>query len=278
MPKEGTLYICATPIGNLGDITLRVLETLQAVDFIAAEDTRHSGKLLNHYNIKTPLLSYHQHNERQRATELIFRLKNGESGALISDAGMPGISDPGQILIRQCLEEGVKIDVLPGPNAALTALVLSGMPTESFVYLGFLPLNKGERQRTLAKLAELPHTLIFYEAPHRLARTLQDILEVLGDRETVVARELTKLHQSVHKGSTSELQAKFQAIPPKGECCLLVAPYREKKIEGGPGDWLEELRRMELEGKDSKEAMKIAAQKYGISKREIYKAKLAERK
>lgn len=278
MPQEGTLYICATPIGNLGDITLRVLETLQAVDFIAAEDTRHSGKLLSHYDIKTPLLSYHQHNERQRATELIFRLKNGESGALISDAGMPGISDPGQILIRQCLEEGVKIDVLPGPNAALTALVLSGMPTESFVYLGFLPLNKGERQRTLAKLTELPHTLIFYEAPHRLARTLQDILEVLGDRKTVVARELTKLHQSVHKGLTSELQAKFQAIPPKGECCLLVAPYQEKRIEGGPGDWLKELKKVELEGKDSKEAMKIVAQKYGISKREIYKARLAERK
>lgn len=274
MPEKGTLYICATPIGNLGDITLRVLETLKGVDFIAAEDTRHSRKLLDHYAIKTPLLSYHQHNEKQRASELIGRLKEGQSGALISDAGMPGISDPGQILISQCLEEDIIIDVLPGPNAALTALVLSGMPTESFVYLGFLPLNKGERKRVLSKISELPYTIIFYEAPHRLTRTLQDIFEILGDRETVVARELTKLHQTVHRGLTGDLLARFQATPPKGECCLLLAPFEEKKKEGKPADWLEELGRMESEGQDRKEAMKIVAKRYGISKRDIYRAKL----
>jgi 16S rRNA (cytidine1402-2'-O)-methyltransferase len=278
MPEKGTLYICATPIGNLEDITLRVLKTLQDVDFIAAEDTRHSKKLLDHYKIKTPLLSYHQHNERQRATELLTRLNQGESGALISDAGMPGISDPGQILIRACLEENIDIDVLPGPNAALTALVLSGMPTDSFVYLGFLPLKKGERKKVIASITKLPHTIIIYEAPHRLTRTLQDILEILGEREAVVARELTKLHQTVYKGSLSDLLARFQATPPKGECCLLLEPYREEKIKGGPADWLSELRNLELEGQDRKEAMKIIAKKYGISKSAIYKARLAKEK
>lgn len=274
MPEKGTLYICATPIGNLGDITLRVLETLKGVNFVAAEDTRHSRKLLNHYGIKTPLLSYHQYNEKLRAPELISRLKEGQSGALISDAGMPGISDPGQVLISQCLEEDIKIDVLPGPNAALTALVLSGMPTDSFIYLGFLPSKKGERRRVLSKILELPYTIIFYEAPHRLTRTLQDILEVLGDRETVVARELTKLHQTVHRGLTGDLLERFLAAPPKGECCLLLAPFEEKKKEGKPSDWLEELKKMESEGHDRKEAMKIIAKRYGISKRDIYKAGL----
>jgi 16S rRNA (cytidine1402-2'-O)-methyltransferase len=278
MPEKGTLYICATPIGNLRDITLRVLKTLQDVDFIAAEDTRHSKKLLDHYKIKTPLLSYHQHNERQRASELITRLHKGENGALISDAGMPGISDPGQILIRECLEEDIAIDVLPGPNAALTALVLSGMPTDSFVYLGFLPLKKKERKKALAGITKLPYTIIIYEAPHRLVRTLQDILEILGERKIAVARELTKLHQTVYKGLLSELLVRFQITPPKGECCLLLEPYKEEKIEGGPADWLTELRKLELEGKDRKEAMKVIAKRYGISKSVIYKARLDKEK
>jgi len=189
MADKGTLYICPTPIGNLSDITLRTLETLKGVDFIAAEDTRHSRKLLDHYGIKTPLISYHQHNERHRSGELILRLHEGQSGALISDAGMPGISDPGSILIKACLEEGIVIDVLPGPNAAITALVLSGMPTDSFLYLGFLAQNKGERKKTLEKAMVLPYTIIMYEAPHRLNRTLKDIVEVLGDRETAFCKE-----------------------------------------------------------------------------------------
>lgn len=276
MPEKGTLYVCATPIGNLGDITLRVLETLKKVDFIAAEDTRHSRKLLDHYQIKTPLVSYHEHNEKHRTTELITRLKAGENWALISDAGMPGISDPGEVLINACMKENINIDVLPGANAAITALVLSGMPTDSFVYLGFLPSNRGERKRVLKTMTELPYTSIFYEAPHRITRTLEDILEVLGDRETVVAREITKLHQSVHKGLTSEILDQFQAIPPKGECCLLLAPFVQEIEQGQPSDWLEELRKLEIEGKDSKEAMKIIAKKRGISKREIYNARLAQ--
>ncbi|MGI6450550.1 MAG: 16S rRNA (cytidine(1402)-2'-O)-methyltransferase [Desulfitobacteriia bacterium] len=276
MAEAGLLSICATPIGNLSDITLRVLETLKTVDFIAAEDTRHSRKLLNHYGIKTPLLSYYQHNERQRTAEIIQRLKKGENGALISDAGMPGISDPGQVLIQQCLAENIKIDVLPGPNAALTALVLSGMPTESFLYLGFLPSGKGERRQALAKVAELPYTLIFYEAPHRLLRTLEDILEILGEREAVVARELTKLHQTVHRGLISELLAEFRAVPVKGECCLLLAPYVEPPKASNPAVWLEELKKLETAGVDTKEAMKTVALEYGIRKRDIYQARLED--
>jgi 16S rRNA (cytidine1402-2'-O)-methyltransferase len=274
MLEDGTLYVCATPIGNLGDITLRVLDTLKQVNFIAAEDTRHSRKLLNHYQITTPLLSYHQHNEKYRTDEIITRLKAGEKCALISDAGMPGISDPGHVLIDACLQENLKVDVLPGPNAALTALVLSGMPTESFIFLGFLPSGNGERKKVLGSLVELPFTCVFYEAPHRLVRTLEDMLEIMGDRQTAVARELTKIHQSVHKGLTSELRDVFRQLPPKGECCILLAPYVRREEKGQPSDWLAEVNEMELEGKNPKEAMKLVAQKRGISKREIYKAKL----
>ncbi|NLI91711.1 MAG: 16S rRNA (cytidine(1402)-2'-O)-methyltransferase [Peptococcaceae bacterium] len=277
MLEKSTLYICATPIGNLGDITLRVLETLKEVDFIAAEDTRHSRKLLNHYDIKTPLISYHQHNEKFRTNEVIMRLKAGETCALISDAGMPGISDPGQVLIKACLKENLKIDVLPGPNAALTALVLSGMPTDNFIYLGFLPTVQGERKRILTSVAELTCTMIFYEAPHRLIRTLEDIHEILGDRVTVVARELTKLHQSVHRGLISELLEQFRIAAPKGECCILLGPPVREIEQGQPDDWLCEVNKLEREGKNSKEAMKIVAKKRGISKRDIYKARLEQK-
>lgn len=278
MLETGTLFVCATPIGNLGDITLRVLKTLQQVDFIAAEDTRHSRKLLDHYRIKTPLISYHQHNEKSRTTEVIHRLRAGENCALISDAGMPGISDPGHILIKACLNEKIKIDVLPGPNAALTALVLSGMPADRFMYLGFLPSNKGERKKVLQTLAEIPDTMIFYEAPHRLVRTLEDIQEVLGEREAAVIRELTKLHQSVHHGLTSALLDQFRTAPPKGECCLLLAPYVREIEQGQPAEWMEELKKLELAGLESKEAMKVVAKKRGISKRDIYRARLSSAK
>jgi 16S rRNA (cytidine1402-2'-O)-methyltransferase len=256
------------------------LDTLKQVDFIAAEDTRHSRKLLAHYKIKTLLISYHEHNERQRAAELIARLQQGQSGALISDAGMPGISDPGSVLIRQCIEKGIKIDVLPGPNAALTALVLSGMPTDSFLYLGFLPSKKKERQKILAEIAELPYTIILYEAPHRLQRTLQDILEVLGDREVAVARELTKLHQTVHRGAASDLLAEFEQTPAKGECCLLIAPAKgqEQVLKNQATDWLRDLEKLEAEGVTGKEALRLVAQKYGIGKNAIYKAKLEQKK
>lgn len=276
MLQQGTLYVCPTPIGNLQDITLRVLDTLKNVDLIAAEDTRHSRKLLNNYDISTPLLSYHEHNERQRIGELLDRLKEGKSIALISDAGMPGISDPGHILIKKCQEENIKVDVLPGPNAALTALVLSGMPTDSFVYLGFLPTGKSERRRILAKASTLTHTLIFYEAPHKLIRTLQDILEIMGDRQAVVTRELTKIHQNVHRGQVSMILEEFMSTPPKGECCLLLESYVEIIERGEPSLWLKDMKQALFEGEEKKEAMKIVAKKYGISKRDVYKALLDE--
>jgi len=278
MLQQGTLLVCPTPIGNLQDITLRVLDTLKKVDLIAAEDTRHSRKLLNHYDISTPLLSYHEHNERKRIGELLDRLKEGKNVALISDAGMPGISDPGHVLIRKCYEEDIKVDVLPGANAALTALVLSGMPTDSFVYLGFLPTGRSERRKILEKASTLSHTLIFYEAPHKLIRTLQDIQEIMGNRQAVVTRELTKIHQNVHRGEVSLLVEEFKTTPPKGECCLLVEAYEEKIERGEPSLWLRDMKQVVLEGKEKKEAMKIVAKKYGISRRDVYKASLDEDK
>lgn len=274
MPESGTLYVCATPIGNLGDITLRVLEALKTVDFVAAEDTRHSRKLLDHYGIKTSMISYHDHNEKSRSEELIALLKSGKNGALISDAGMPGISDPGYVLINRCRDEGISIDVLPGANAALTALVLSGMPAENFLFLGFLPSPKGERRKILRGIADIPYTIIFYEAPHRLAHTLKDILEILGDRSTAVARELTKMHQTVHRGLTSVLLQEFSLGQAKGECCLILAPTEKEIDPGEPALWLRDLEEQEKQGVDSKQAMKTIAKKYGLSKSVIYKARL----
>ncbi|MDJ0305412.1 MULTISPECIES: 16S rRNA (cytidine(1402)-2'-O)-methyltransferase [Dehalobacter] len=277
MPQTGILYVCATPIGNLGDITLRVLETLKAVDFIAAEDTRHSRKLLDHYQIKTPLLSYHDHNEKSRAEEIVRFLKEGKSGALVSDAGMPGISDPGHILIARCQEEKICVDVLPGANAALTALVLSGMPAENFLFLGFLPSTKTERKKILREMTEIPYTIILYEAPHRIKATLEDILEILGDRQTAVARELTKLHQTVHRGLANELLQEFRLAPVKGECCIILAPAEKNIDPGDPSLWMEDLRKFEKDGKDRKDAMKMVAKKYGMSKSMIYKAFLDQK-
>lgn len=275
--EKGTLYVCATPIGNLGDITLRVLEVLRGVNVIAAEDTRHSRKLLEHFGISTPLTSYHQHNEKGKSQELVRRLQAGESIALISDAGMPGISDPGYEVIRVCLEEKVPIDVLPGPNAGITALVLSGLPSEHFLFHGFLPSTQNARKRELERYAQLPFTQIFYEAPHRLVDTLTNILEVCGDREAAVVRELTKIHQTVHRGPLTKLLAEFQATPPRGEICLLLAPFKEEPVVGGPEDWKREVEEGIKQGLQPKEIMKYVAQKYGVSKRDVYQSTL-ERK
>lgn len=272
--EKGTLYVCATPIGNLGDITLRVLEVLREVDVIAAEDTRHSRKLLEHFGITTPLTSYHQHNEKGKSQELLRRLQGGESIALISDAGMPGISDPGYEVIHMCLEEKVSIDVLPGPNAGVTALVLSGLPGEHFLFHGFLPSTQSARKRELERYARLPFTQIFYEAPHRLVDTLTNMIEVCGDREAAVVRELTKIHQTVHRGLLTELLAEFQATSPRGEICLLLAPFEEQPVQGGPEDWKREVEEGIKAGHQSKEVMKYVAQKYGVSKRDVYQATL----
>jgi len=275
--QGGTLYVCGTPIGNLGDITLRALEVLKNVDLIAAEDTRHSRKLLDHYGITTPLTSYHEHNEKGKAQELVKLLEEGKAIALISDAGMPGISDPGGEVIQLCLAKNIPLDVLPGPNAGLTALLLSGLPNEHFVFHGFLPSQSRARQKELKNYAELPFTQIFYEAPHRLVATLEDLLAVFGDREAAVVREITKLHQSVHKGSLSQLLAEFKANSPRGEICILTAPYVPVLPQGGEEQWREEVAMLTEQGLKPKEAMKEVAQKYGVSKREVYQAVLGEK-
>lgn len=277
MAQGGTLYICGTPIGNLGDITLRALEVLKSVNLIAAEDTRHSRKLLDHYGITTPLTSYHEHNEKGKTQELINRLEKGESIALISDAGMPGISDPGQVVIQECLTREIPIDVLPGANAALTALLLSGMPTEHFLFHGFLPSQAGSRKKELQNYAQLPFTQIFYEAPHRLRATLKDMLEIFGSREVAVVREITKLHQSVHRGDLSELLKEFEKNNPRGEICIITAPFEPVLPIGGGEEWQEEVDALLEQGIKPNAAMKEVAQKYGVSKREVYQALLEQK-
>jgi len=272
MLAKGTLYVCATPIGNLGDITIRVLDTLREVDLIAAEDTRHSRKLMQHYQISTHMTSYHEHNEKKKSLELVEKLKSGQTIALISDAGLPGISDPGCEVIRLCLAENIPVDVLPGPNAALTALILSGMPTEHFAFHGFLPHSAGARKRCLEPMADLPQTQIFYEAPHRLVDTLQGMSEYFGEREAVVVRELTKLHQQVHRGTVLELKAEFEQVTPRGECCIIVAPYVLVKPVGGPEEWCQEVQEGISRGLSKKEAMKEVAKRYGVRKSEVYQA------
>lgn len=277
MLEKGTLYVCATPIGNLGDITLRVLDTLREADLIAAEDTRHSRKLLEHYHIKTRMISYHEHNEKKKSLELVEKLKSGQTVALISDAGLPGISDPGTEVIRCCIAENITVDVLPGPNAALTALVLSGMPTEHFTFHGFLPSSPGARKKCLKQLTELQQTQIFYEAPHRLLTTLKAMSEYFSDRSAAVARELTKLHQQVQRGTVAELVELFEQNEPRGECCIILEPYIPEKIEGGPKEWCGEVKEKEALGMSKKEAMKEVAKRYGVKKSDVYQALLEEK-
>ena len=219
---HGSLYIVPTPIGNLGDITLRALEVLKSVSLILAEDTRTSGKLLKHYDIPTPLRSYHMQNEHRILDQVVTRIKSGETMALISDAGTPGISDPGFLLIRECIQEGIGVNCLPGATALIPALVNSGFPTDRFVFEGFLPLKKG-RQTRLKILSEESRTLVFYESPHKILKTLAQFVEYFGpDRLISVSRELTKIYEETLRGTTSEILAHFENNPPKGELVLVV--------------------------------------------------------
>ncbi|MGB5188914.1 16S rRNA (cytidine(1402)-2'-O)-methyltransferase [Robiginitalea sp.] len=219
---HGSLYIVPTPIGNLGDITLRALEVLKSVTLVLAEDTRTSGNLLKHYDISTPLRSYHMHNEHRILNQLVARIKAGETMALVSDAGTPGISDPGFLLIRECIQEGIEVNCLPGATALIPALVNSGFPTDRFVFEGFLPLKKG-RQTRLQVLSEESRTLIFYESPHKLLRTLSQFVEFFGeDRQISVSRELTKMYEETLRGTATEILAHFESNPPKGELVLVV--------------------------------------------------------
>lgn len=268
----GTLYVIATPIGNLQDISLRAIETLRNVDLVACEDTRHSGKLLKHFDIKNTLLSYHAHNEASRKLDLIIHLRAGKDVALISDAGMPGISDPGYELIYAIREAGLDVVVVPGPTAFVTAVVLSGLPTDSIYFGGFLPAKKAARRKVLQAVADLKATLVFYESPKRIATSLEDCLAVLGPRKAAVVRELTKLHEETISETLNELAAKFRGKPVKGELVLIID--REKPQTDYPDPEAELLRLLEnyeAAGIDNKTALKRAAKECGFSKPEAYR-------
>jgi 16S rRNA (cytidine1402-2'-O)-methyltransferase len=217
------LYVVATPIGNLGDITLRALEVLKSVDLVAAEDTRHSGMLLKHFGIKKPFVSYHEHNEAMRTTELVERLAGSENIALITDAGTPGLSDPGLRLIRECVKRELSFTIIPGPSSILTALVGSGFSIEKFCFRGFLPIKNGQRERELRVAVESGETVIFFESPYRLTKTLAACLDITPDRQLCVARELTKKFEEFRRGTASELLAHYEAHPPKGEIVLVIS-------------------------------------------------------
>jgi len=272
--SSGTLYVVATPIGNLSDISFRALEVLRSVDRIAAEDTRHTRKLLTHYDIHKPLVSYHSHNIQKRGSGLVEKLLVGEDLALVTDAGTPGISDPGSLLIRQALNRDVEVVSIPGPVALITALVVSGLPTHPFAFLGFPPSRGSGRRRFLESYAALPMTIILYESPQRLRRTLKELFECWGDRQVAVARELTKKYEEVYRGSLAEARNHF-AEGVRGEITLVVAGAEgegEKSQEAG--DWADELEQLMLRGHSVKEAADFISAKFGISRREIYQKAL----
>ncbi|MFO7295812.1 MAG: 16S rRNA (cytidine(1402)-2'-O)-methyltransferase [Caldicoprobacter sp.] len=274
MPATGTLYICATPIGNLEDITLRALRILREVDYIAAEDTRHTLKLLNHYGISKPLISYHEHNQKERGHKIIELLKQGHSVALVSDAGMPGISDPGIPLISLARENGIPVTVLPGPTAAITALVLSGMDTSRFAFEGFLPREKKDREARLEELKCEQRTIILYEAPHRLVATLKDMLDKLGNRKVAVVRELTKIHEEVIILNLEQMLQHFNEHPPKGEIVLILEGCGNQDTQH-KDVWnisiKEHIKQYMAQGFDKKEAIKQVAKARGLPRNEVYK-------
>lgn len=270
----GTLYLVATPIGNLQDITLRALETLRSVDLIACEDTRHTRNLLNHFRISNRTISYHEHNEHERAEELAARLIGGESIAIVSDAGTPGICDPGFRIVQRAIEIGATVVSIPGAAAFVNAAVTSGIATDSLFFGGFLPAKKGERRKRLEEVSDIHATLIFYEAPHRLARSLTDCFEIFGDRQAAVTRELTKLHEEIVRGTLGELASEYAGVKVKGEIVLV--------IERNNGDCLRRdinkeltlggrVAQLESEGLDPKKALKKAAKEFGLSKSEAYR-------
>lgn len=278
----GTLYVVATPIGNLEDLTYRAARVLSEVDLIACEDTRHSQKLLNHYGIKTKTLSYHEHNERDRAGELLTSIKSGLSVALVSDAGTPGISDPGFRVVRMALEAGLRVVPIPGPTALVSALVASGLPSDEFFFAGFLPARSGARRTRLADLAAIPSTLVFYEAPHRIVASLEDARGILGEREAVVARELTKMHEEVLRGRLSELADKLSqaAHEPRGEMVVVIdRNLIESKDEDSKSHYsvASIVAGFEAEGFDARSALKKSARQLGISRDEAYRRLTAER-
>ncbi len=276
---EGRLYIVATPIGNLADITLRALDTLRSVDIIAAEDTRHTRKLLSRYDIHKVLVSYHEHNARERGEQLLEKIAAGKSVAVVTDAGTPGISDPGSLLVEEALRRGVSPVAVPGPTAIITAVVLSGLPVQPFAFLGFAPARGAERRRFLSENSSLTMTLVLYESPKRLLKTLRDILDSWGERRVAVARELTKIHEEVFRGTVSEALAHFGAGETRGEITLVVEGRPAKDASGreGPG-WQEELDSMLAGGTSLKEAASIIAARFSLPRRTVYQAALDKKR
>lgn len=279
--KTGTLYLCATPIGNLEDITYRVLRTLKEVDLIAAEDTRNSIRLLNHFEIKTPMTSYHEYNKIDKAYQLVAKMREGKNIALITDAGTPGISDPGEDIVRICYEEGIPVTSLPGAAACITALTMSGLPTRRFAFEAFLPKDKKEHQAVLEELKTERRTIIIYEAPHHLVRTLQELHDTLGgDRRLTICRELTKRHEEKLQMTLADSLSYYEVNEPRGEYVLIIAGRsREEMKKEEQAGWealsLEEhMAHYESQGIDRKEAMKRVAKDRGVSKRDIYQALL----
>ncbi len=274
------LYLCATPIGNLEDMTYRVIKTLQEVDLIAAEDTRNSIKLLNHFDIHTPMTSYHEYNKIEKADELVAEMLAGKNIAVITDAGMPGISDPGEELVKRARAAGIPVTIVPGACACVSALVISGLPTRRFCFEAFLPTDKKDLRRVLDDMKRETRTIVMYEAPHRLVRTLELLLSELGDRQMTAVKELTKLHENSYAGTISELLAYFTANEPKGEFVLVIHGLDHEEIEEAEKkswnemDLAEHLKLYTDKGIDRKEAMKMVAKDRGISKRDVYQALL----
>lgn len=279
--ERGTLYLVATPIGNLADITLRALEVLKTSDLIACEDTRHTAKLLAHYQIKTRTISYHEHNEQARATELVKYLREGKTVALVSDAGTPAINDPGFRVVRLCIENEINIVSLPGASAFLSALIVSGLPVDAFLFAGYLPARATQRRARLQQLKTTPATLIFYETPHRIAQALKDAREILGERPAAIARELTKLHEQILRGTLSQLAAQFASedAPARGEFVLIVdrADVCADETSTQTPNLFARVSQLEAEGLTNRFALKQVARELGIARDEAYRRFIAER-
>lgn len=272
----GKLYLCATPIGNLEDMTYRVVRVLQEVDLIAAEDTRNSIKLLNHFEIKTPMTSYHEYNKIEKGKQLVEKLQSGMNIALITDAGTPGISDPGEELVKMCYDAGIEVTSLPGAAACITALTISGLSTRRFAFEAFLPMDKKEKQAILRELKEETRTIVLYEAPHRLVKTLQELFNNLGNRRITVCRELTKKHETAFVTTLENAVTYYETNEPKGECVLVIEGKSREEIRREEVSKWEEMsieEHMEFymsQGIDKKEAMKLVAKDRGIGKRDVY--------
>ena len=271
---SGKLYVVGTPIGNLGDLSLRAAETLEKVDFIAAEDTRVSVKLLNHLNVKTPMVSYHEHNKTSRHDMIIERILGGESCAIVTDAGMPAISDPGEDLVRCCRERGIEVESVPGPSALITALAISGMPSKRFSFEGFLSVEKKERAKLLESIKNDQRTLIFYEAPHKLAGTLADMLKIFGDRQLALCKELTKLHESCERTTLKTAAEKYSDGSAKGEYVIIVggASVLENEEKYTIEDAVRMAKDLVSDGMSTTLASKTVAKDIGLRRNDIYKA------